>query len=161
MALSFPVWQRRALRTASEKLKSRTSFSATAVQHSPATRVNRYIGRLIEARQTESGTSDLNHFTLFYSSRDRERRVRLCTHLQGNICFTFIAAHTHTSNMNFSLLHMRITASWLHDLPPSVSFPHIVPYTVYNSVSPTLVVCVCVCACLYEKSTHPLRRGFR
>ncbi|PWA28540.1 hypothetical protein CCH79_00013525 [Gambusia affinis] len=66
--------KRRALRTASEKLKSRTSFSATAVQHSPGTRVNRYIGRLIEARQTESGTSDLNHFTLFYSRRDRERR---------------------------------------------------------------------------------------
>uniref|UniRef100_A0A3Q2P0P0 Adenylate cyclase type 1 n=1 Tax=Fundulus heteroclitus TaxID=8078 RepID=A0A3Q2P0P0_FUNHE len=66
--------KRRALRTTSEKLKSRTSFSATAVQHSPATRVNRYIGRLIEARQTESGTSDLNQFTLFYRSRDRERR---------------------------------------------------------------------------------------
>ncbi|MEQ2252870.1 Adenylate cyclase type 1, partial [Ilyodon furcidens] len=68
---------RRALRNASEKLKSRTSFSATTVQHSPATRVNRYIGRLIEARQTESGTSDLNHFTLIYTSRDRERRVKL------------------------------------------------------------------------------------
>ncbi|XP_015227417.1 PREDICTED: adenylate cyclase type 1-like isoform X2 [Cyprinodon variegatus] len=66
--------KRRALRTASEKLKSRTSFSATAVQHSPATRVNRYIGRLIEARQTESRTSDLNQFTLFYRSRDREHR---------------------------------------------------------------------------------------
>ncbi|MED6281129.1 Adenylate cyclase type 1, partial [Characodon lateralis] len=66
--------KRRALRNASEKLKSRTSFSATTVQHSPATRVNRYIGRLIEARQTESGTSDLNHFTLIYMSRDRERR---------------------------------------------------------------------------------------
>ncbi|MEQ2268729.1 Adenylate cyclase type 1, partial [Xenotaenia resolanae] len=66
--------KRRALRNTSEKLKSRTSFSATTVQHSPATRVNRYIGRLIEARQTESGTSDLNHFTLIYTSRDRERR---------------------------------------------------------------------------------------
>uniref|UniRef100_A0A1A8QPR9 adenylate cyclase n=1 Tax=Nothobranchius rachovii TaxID=451742 RepID=A0A1A8QPR9_9TELE len=66
--------KRRALRTASEKLRSRTSFSATAVQHSPATRVNRYIGRLIEARQTESETSDLNFFSLFYTSRDRERR---------------------------------------------------------------------------------------
>ncbi|XP_037530384.1 adenylate cyclase type 1 [Nematolebias whitei] len=66
--------KRRALRTASEKLRNRTSFSATAVQHSPATRVNRYIGRLIEARQTESGTSDLNFLTLFYRSRDRERR---------------------------------------------------------------------------------------
>uniref|UniRef100_A0A8C6LD32 Adenylate cyclase type 1 n=1 Tax=Nothobranchius furzeri TaxID=105023 RepID=A0A8C6LD32_NOTFU len=67
--------KRRALRTASEKLRSRTSFSATAVQHSPATRVNRYIGRLIEARQTESETSDLNFFSLFYTRRDRERRV--------------------------------------------------------------------------------------
>ncbi|XP_017292594.1 adenylate cyclase type 1 isoform X2 [Kryptolebias marmoratus] len=66
--------KRRALRTASEKLRNRTSFSATAVQHSPATRVNRYIGRLIEARQTESRTSDLNFLTLFYSIRDRERR---------------------------------------------------------------------------------------
>lgn len=70
------IYQRRALRTASEKLRNRTSFSATAVQHSPATRVNRYIGRLIEARQTESGTSDLNYFTLFYRNRDRERKVR-------------------------------------------------------------------------------------
>uniref|UniRef100_A0A3Q3WUB0 adenylate cyclase n=1 Tax=Mola mola TaxID=94237 RepID=A0A3Q3WUB0_MOLML len=66
--------KRRALRTASEKLRNRTSFSATAVQHSPATRVNRYIGRLIEARQTESETTDLNYFTLFYRSRERERR---------------------------------------------------------------------------------------
>ncbi|KAK7889863.1 hypothetical protein WMY93_025423 [Mugilogobius chulae] len=49
-------------------------FSATAVQHSPGTRVNRYIGRLIEARQTESETSDLNFVTLCYRSRDRERR---------------------------------------------------------------------------------------
>uniref|UniRef100_A0A8B9JNM7 adenylate cyclase n=1 Tax=Astyanax mexicanus TaxID=7994 RepID=A0A8B9JNM7_ASTMX len=45
--------KRRALRTASEKLRSRTSFSAGALQNSPGTRVNRYIGRLIEARQTE------------------------------------------------------------------------------------------------------------
>ncbi|XP_028300376.1 adenylate cyclase type 1 isoform X2 [Gouania willdenowi] len=66
--------KRRALRTASEKLRSRTSFSATAVQHSPATRVNRYIGRLIEARQTESETTELNYITLFYRSRERERR---------------------------------------------------------------------------------------
>nr|XP_043899680.1 adenylate cyclase type 1 isoform X3 [Solea senegalensis]XP_043899681.1 adenylate cyclase type 1 isoform X3 [Solea senegalensis] len=66
--------KRRALRTASEKLRNRTSFSAAAVQHSPGTRVNRFIGRLIEARQTESGTSDLNYITLFYRSRDKERR---------------------------------------------------------------------------------------
>ncbi|XP_047192893.1 adenylate cyclase type 1-like isoform X2 [Scophthalmus maximus] len=66
--------KRRALRTASEKTRNRTSFSAAAVQHSPATRVNRFIGRLIEARQTESKTSDLNYITLFFRSRDRERR---------------------------------------------------------------------------------------
>ncbi|XP_056133123.1 adenylate cyclase type 1 isoform X2 [Lampris incognitus] len=66
--------KRRALRTASEKLRSRTSFLASAVQHTPGTRVNRYIGRLIEARQTESETSDLNYITLAYRKRDRERR---------------------------------------------------------------------------------------
>ncbi|CAL8254765.1 unnamed protein product [Merluccius merluccius] len=66
--------KRRALRTASEKMRSRTSFSACAVQHSPGTRVNRYIGRLIEARQTESETSELNYLTLEYRNRDRERR---------------------------------------------------------------------------------------
>uniref|UniRef100_H3C4V3 Adenylate cyclase type 1 n=1 Tax=Tetraodon nigroviridis TaxID=99883 RepID=H3C4V3_TETNG len=66
--------QRRALRTASEKLRNRTSFSTTAVQHSPATRVNRYIGRLIEARQTESEMLDLNYVTMFYRSGERERR---------------------------------------------------------------------------------------
>ncbi|KAM3876550.1 adenylate cyclase type 1-like, partial [Diretmus argenteus] len=58
----------------SEKLRSRTSFSAGAVQHSPGTRVNRYIGRLIEARQTESETADLNFITLIYRNKDRERR---------------------------------------------------------------------------------------
>ncbi|XP_054645620.1 adenylate cyclase type 1 isoform X1 [Dunckerocampus dactyliophorus] len=66
--------KRRALRTASEKLRNRTSFSAATIQHSPGTRVNRYIGRLIEARQTESETSDLNYTTLFFRNRDRERR---------------------------------------------------------------------------------------
>ncbi|KAM4628914.1 adenylate cyclase type 1 isoform 2-T2 [Polymixia lowei] len=66
--------KRRALRTASEKLRNRTSFSACAVQHPPGTRVNRYIGRLIEARQTDSETSDLSYVTLAYRNRDRERR---------------------------------------------------------------------------------------
>ncbi|XP_061831574.1 adenylate cyclase type 1-like isoform X4 [Nerophis lumbriciformis] len=66
--------KRRALRTASEKLRNRTSFSAATVQQSPGTRVNRYIGRLIEARQTESETSDINSMTLFFRNRNRERR---------------------------------------------------------------------------------------
>ncbi|XP_072537718.1 adenylate cyclase type 1 [Salminus brasiliensis] len=68
--------KRRALRTASEKLRSRTSFSAGALHNSPGTRVNRYIGRLIEARQTESETADLNYITLTYRSRERERRYQ-------------------------------------------------------------------------------------
>ncbi len=45
------------------------------VQNSPGTRVNRYIGRLIEARQTESETADLNFITLTYRSKEREQRV--------------------------------------------------------------------------------------
>lgn len=57
-------------------MRNRTSFSTTAVQHSPATRVNRYIGRLIEARQTESEMSDLNYVTMFYRNGEREHRVR-------------------------------------------------------------------------------------
>ncbi|KAJ7986352.1 hypothetical protein DPEC_G00339030 [Dallia pectoralis] len=65
--------KRRALRTASEKVRSRTSFSGT-VQHSPGTRVNRYIGRLIEARQTDSQTTALNFITLTYRNTDKERR---------------------------------------------------------------------------------------
>ncbi|KAJ8395415.1 hypothetical protein AAFF_G00031490 [Aldrovandia affinis] len=66
--------KRRALRTASEKLRNRTSFSAALVHTSPGTRVNRYIGRLIEARQTESETADLHFVTLTYKSAERERK---------------------------------------------------------------------------------------
>ncbi|CAB1326345.1 unnamed protein product [Coregonus sp. 'balchen'] len=57
-------YERRALRTAPDKLRNRTSVSANVTQASPGTRVNRYIGRLIEARQTESDTADLNFLTL-------------------------------------------------------------------------------------------------
>ncbi|CAB1317401.1 unnamed protein product, partial [Coregonus sp. 'balchen'] len=68
------VPQRRALRTAPEKLRNRTSLSANVTQASPGTRVNRYIGRLIEARQTESDTADLNFLTLMYKCSEREQR---------------------------------------------------------------------------------------
>ncbi|XP_035380611.1 adenylate cyclase type 1 [Electrophorus electricus] len=68
--------KRRALRTASEKLRNRTSFSAGAMQNSPGTRVNRYIGRLIEARQSEAETTDLNYITLTYRSSKRETRYQ-------------------------------------------------------------------------------------
>ncbi|XP_037325818.2 adenylate cyclase type 1-like [Pungitius pungitius] len=86
--------KRRAMRTAPEKLMSRTSFSAAAVQNSPGTRVNRYIGRLIEARQTESETTDLNYITLFYRSRDRERSYHQVydDHFIGAVVLSLILA---------------------------------------------------------------------
>ncbi|XP_042695327.1 adenylate cyclase type 1 [Centrocercus urophasianus] len=66
--------KRRALRTASEKLRNRSSFSTNVVYNTPGTRVNRYISRLIEARQTESEMADLNFFTLKYKQIEREKK---------------------------------------------------------------------------------------
>ncbi|XP_053294657.1 adenylate cyclase type 1 [Pleuronectes platessa] len=67
--------KRRAMRTAPQKLRNRPNANqATVVQSSPRTRVNRYIGRLIEARQTESDTADLNVLTLMYKCSEREQR---------------------------------------------------------------------------------------
>lgn len=72
--------QRRAMRTAPQKLRNRSNTNqATVIQSSPRTRVNRYIGRLIEARQTESDTADLNFLTLMYKCSEREQRVSCCT----------------------------------------------------------------------------------
>ncbi|XP_046526036.1 adenylate cyclase type 1 [Equus quagga] len=66
--------KRRALRTASEKLRNRSSFSANVVYTTPGTRVNRYISRLLEARQPELEMADLNFFTLKYKQAERERK---------------------------------------------------------------------------------------
>ncbi|XP_044076561.1 adenylate cyclase type 1-like isoform X2 [Siniperca chuatsi] len=67
--------KRRAMRTAPQKLRNRSNTNqANLIQSSPRTRVNRYIGRLIEARQTESDTADLNFLTLMYKCSDREQR---------------------------------------------------------------------------------------
>ncbi|XP_066579116.1 adenylate cyclase type 1 [Amia ocellicauda] len=66
--------KRRALRTASEKLRNRTSFSTNVIHNTPGTRVNRYIGRLIEARQTESEMADLHFITLMYKRAEREQK---------------------------------------------------------------------------------------
>ncbi|XP_034743364.1 adenylate cyclase type 1-like isoform X2 [Etheostoma cragini] len=67
--------KRRAMRTAPQKLRNRSNTNqANVVQSSPRTRVNRYIGRLIEARQTESDTADLNFLTLMYKCSEREQR---------------------------------------------------------------------------------------
>uniref|UniRef100_A0A8B9HQQ7 adenylate cyclase n=1 Tax=Astyanax mexicanus TaxID=7994 RepID=A0A8B9HQQ7_ASTMX len=66
--------KRRVLRSAPEKLRNRTSVAANVTQSSPGTRVNRYIGRLIEAQQTESDTADLHFLTLMYNCSEREKR---------------------------------------------------------------------------------------
>uniref|UniRef100_A0A3P8QQ10 Adenylate cyclase type 1 n=1 Tax=Astatotilapia calliptera TaxID=8154 RepID=A0A3P8QQ10_ASTCA len=69
--------KRRAMRTAPQKMRNRSNANqANVIQSSPRTRVNRYIGRLIEARQTESDTADLNFLTLMYKCSEREHRVR-------------------------------------------------------------------------------------
>ncbi|XP_012694868.2 adenylate cyclase type 1 [Clupea harengus] len=62
--------KRRALRT--EKVRSRTSFSMGVVQNSPETRVNRYISRLIEARETDTH-AHLHYVTLSYKDKKREK----------------------------------------------------------------------------------------
>lgn len=74
MPFSLFPWrlQRRALRTASEKLRNRSSFSTNVVYTTPGTRVNRYISRLLEARQTELEMADLNFFTLKYKHAEKE-----------------------------------------------------------------------------------------
>lgn len=69
------------MRTAPQKLRNRSNANqANLIQSSPRTRVNRYIGRLIEARQTESDTADLNFLTLMYKCSEREQRVRDLRH---------------------------------------------------------------------------------
>ncbi|XP_036183085.1 adenylate cyclase type 1 [Myotis myotis] len=68
--------KRRALRTASEKGRNRLSFSTNAAHTAPGTRVNRYIGRLLEARQTELEMADLHLLTLKYKQAERERKYQ-------------------------------------------------------------------------------------
>lgn len=64
------------MRSAPQKLRNHNNANQTnVVQSSPRTRVNRYIGRLIEARQTESDTADLNFLTLMYKCSEREQKV--------------------------------------------------------------------------------------
>uniref|UniRef100_A0AAY4DWS8 Adenylate cyclase type 1 n=1 Tax=Denticeps clupeoides TaxID=299321 RepID=A0AAY4DWS8_9TELE len=82
--------KRRVLRSAPEKLRNRTPVAANVTQSSPGTRVNRYISRLIEARQTESDTADLHFLTLMYRCSEREHRVRFlrCYHQLHDEYFT-------------------------------------------------------------------------
>ncbi|CAM9378859.1 unnamed protein product [Lampetra planeri] len=64
----------RAMRTASEKLRHRSSFSSALLHSSPSSRVNRYITRLIEARSTESDMADMHFFSLCYKQSEREHK---------------------------------------------------------------------------------------
>ncbi|XP_073727840.1 adenylate cyclase type 1b [Misgurnus anguillicaudatus] len=66
--------KRRVLCSAPEKLRNRTSMSANTTQVSPGTRVNRYISRLIEARQTKSNMAELHFVTLMYKDSEQEHR---------------------------------------------------------------------------------------
>uniref|UniRef100_A0A3B3TIE9 Adenylate cyclase type 1 n=1 Tax=Poecilia latipinna TaxID=48699 RepID=A0A3B3TIE9_9TELE len=103
--------KRRAMRTAPQKLRNRPNANqANLIQSSPRTRVNRYIGRLIEARQTESDTADLNFLTLMYKCSEREQRVR---HLTSSVyvlifCFQYryiyIFSYSHISKRKHFVL---------------------------------------------------------
>ncbi|XP_038545168.1 adenylate cyclase type 1-like isoform X1 [Canis lupus familiaris] len=64
--------KRRALRTASEKLRNRSSFSANVVYTTPG--MHRSIGRLLEALQMELEMADLDFFTLKYKQAEREHK---------------------------------------------------------------------------------------
>ncbi|KAJ8376851.1 hypothetical protein SKAU_G00074310 [Synaphobranchus kaupii] len=86
--------KRRALRTAPEKLRNRTSFSAGAVHHAPGTRVNRYISQLIEAWQTKSEMADLHFLTLTYKQAEQERKYHQIEdeHFSGAVVLSLILA---------------------------------------------------------------------
>uniref|UniRef100_A0A673VUS6 Adenylate cyclase type 1 n=1 Tax=Salmo trutta TaxID=8032 RepID=A0A673VUS6_SALTR len=101
--------KRRVLRTTPEKVCSRTSLSST-VQHLPGTRVNRYIGRLIEARQTESQTTDLNFITLIYRNTDRERRYN--QEYDGNFISAVIVSLILAAL--FGLIHLLMMPQYVH-----------------------------------------------
>lgn len=64
--------KRRALRTASEKLRNRSSFSANVVYTTPG--MHRSIGRLLEALQMDLEMADLDFFTLKYKQAEREHK---------------------------------------------------------------------------------------
>ncbi|KAM9435349.1 adenylate cyclase type 1 isoform 4-T6 [Clarias gariepinus] len=113
--------KRRALRTASEKLRNRTSFSGVA-HNSPSTRVNRYIGRLIEARQTESETADLNYITLTYRSRERERTRSCDCHFTGYL-HLFSYGERNVSSYHSSAVLSRLSYSADQDSSVCLSGP--------------------------------------
>ncbi|KAM6948583.1 adenylate cyclase type 1-like [Aplochiton taeniatus] len=100
--------KRRALRTAPDKLRNRNAVAANVPQASPGTRVNRYIGRLIEARQTESDTADLNFLTLVYKCPEREQRY----HQLPDEYFTSAVVLSLILAALFGLVYLLIIPQW-------------------------------------------------
>lgn len=97
------------MRTAPQKLRNRSNANqANLTQSSPRTRVNRYIGRLIEARQTESDTADLNFLTLMYKCSEREQRVRVFTH----------SFHAGGRNWGADVCFSLLSGVWDYTVPP-------------------------------------------
>uniref|UniRef100_A0A8C4QGZ1 Adenylate cyclase type 1 n=1 Tax=Eptatretus burgeri TaxID=7764 RepID=A0A8C4QGZ1_EPTBU len=94
----------RAMRTASEKLQQRFSFSTTMPHSSPLSRVNRYITRLIEARSTESDTADIHFFSLRYRLAHKEAQYQ---QLQDE-CFTAGVGICFVMAMGLVLLYLLV-----------------------------------------------------
>ncbi|KAJ8272783.1 hypothetical protein GJAV_G00093380 [Gymnothorax javanicus] len=105
--------KRRAMRTAPEKLRNRTSFSANVAQNSPGTRVNRYIGRLIEARQTESETADLHFLTLMYKRTELEEKYH---QLQDEYFISAVVLSLVLAAL-FGLVYLLIIPQWVGCMP--------------------------------------------
>ncbi|KAI5104697.1 adenylate cyclase type 1 [Silurus meridionalis] len=116
---------RRVLRSAPEKLRNRAVVSANVTQSSPGTRVNRYIGRLIEARQTESDSSDLHFLTLMYKCSVREKRIRtaLCVlivlliYAVAQACVVGCMPWLWTSTSNTSIVIIDMVGGANHTMP--------------------------------------------
>uniref|UniRef100_A0A3Q3KHT6 adenylate cyclase n=1 Tax=Monopterus albus TaxID=43700 RepID=A0A3Q3KHT6_MONAL len=103
--------KRRAMRTAPQKLRNRSNANqANVIQSSPRTRVNRYIGRLIEARQTESDTADLNFLTLMYKCSEREQRY----HQVPDEYFTSAVVLSLILAALFGLVYLLIIPQYVH-----------------------------------------------
>lgn len=103
------------MRTAPQKLRNRSNANqANLIQSSPRTRVNRYISRLIEARQTESDTADLNFLTLMYKCSEREQRVRDFRHCRHTLYQTDLKAD---GWMCFTHSHLVSGITQYHQVP--------------------------------------------
>ena len=85
------------------------------VYTTPGTRVNRYISRLLEARQTELEMADLNFFTLKYKHVEREQKVR-------DVGILSLSLRLWRSSDGLIILSLSLSLSL--SLPPSPLFPH-------------------------------------